>query len=265
MVIKMNIFDNNHLDIKLFAAYYQCRALPKITIPSRSCDGLIYYVKGGHRFCFDNCVIESSAGDFVYLPLGAKYKNVLLCPNTEYYEVDFIMYDNGISKSILDSPKKINTPDSFQHLSLLRSITGKFCKIHEKEYFSIFSDLCKAIAITVENTKNNCAAHGIDRIIKSVAYIDQYYFESTPIEEIASMSSTCISNFEKIFKRCFSVSPTMYRNMLRIQHAKVALLSGYSINEAASKVGFSDQFYFTKIFKQIIGITPGEYLKTYTP
>ena len=261
----MNISDNNHFNAQIFAAFYQCRALPKFTISSRSCDGLIYYVKGGHRFSFDNCTIESSAGDFVYLPLGSKYKNQLLSPNTEYYEVDFIMYDNNIPKPLMSSPKKISTPDSFAHLSLLRSIADKFCQIHEKEYFSIFSDLCKAIAITVESVENNRTTPGIDRIIKSVAYIDRHYFENTPIEEIAAMSSTCISNFDRIFKRCFSVSPATYRNMLRIQHAKVALLSGYSIAETAAKVGFNDQFYFTKIFKQIAGITPGEYVKTYAP
>ena len=260
----MSNFDKLHFDVRICKAFYQCRALPESINPSRSWDGFIYYVKGGHRFIVDDQIIETSMGDFIYLPYKAKYKNQLLQSCTEYYEIDILIYDNGVPRSLSNAPKKITSPDSFPHLSLLRSITDKFSSTDNSTDFLMFSDICRMIELTKSEQNDKKKADGIDRIIKSVAYINERYYEDTSIEEIAAMSSTCISNFERIFKRCFSISPAAYRNNVRINRAQIALLSGYGIAETAAKVGFCDQFYFSKIFKQVTGITPGEYINNFT-
>ena len=51
-----------------------------------------------------------------------------------------------------------------------------------------------------------------------------------------------------------------YINLIKIQKAKNLIISGkYRMYEIAEMVGFEDQQYFTKVFKKIVGITPGEY------
>jgi len=46
---------------------------------------------------------------------------------------------------------------------------------------------------------------------------------------------------------------------LRIRKAKEVLSGGASAKEAGNLVGFSDQAYFTRVFKKLEGRTPGEY------
>ena len=51
-----------------------------------------------------------------------------------------------------------------------------------------------------------------------------------------------------------------YLNNLRIQKAKQLFdEQDYMIYEVAGKVGFASSQYFSKIFKQITGVTPNEY------
>ena len=79
------------------------------------------------------------------------------------------------------------------------------------------------------------------------------------LADLAAMSNMCVSNLEKLFKKNFGLSPGAYRNKLRIEHAKKLLSGGYSISDAAQLTGFSDYFYFSRIFKQFAGCSPGTF------
>ncbi len=60
-----------------------------------------------------------------------------------------------------------------------------------------------------------------------------------------------------IFKRELGVSPTQFIHRERILLAnKLMETRGLNIKEVAKQVGFCDQFYFSKIFKRIMGVAP---------
>ncbi|MBR4304084.1 MAG: helix-turn-helix transcriptional regulator [Clostridia bacterium] len=65
-----------------------------------------------------------------------------------------------------------------------------------------------------------------------------------------------------LFSAKMGVRFTQYISDLRIHYAKRLLKSGCTnISEVASRCGFGDRFYFSKIFKKTTGITPSEYVK----
>ncbi len=66
-----------------------------------------------------------------------------------------------------------------------------------------------------------------------------------------------------LFMKKTSVKFTDYLNNLRIQHAiKFMKEKSIPVSEIALKCGFSDPFYFSKVFKRITGKTPTEFKKT---
>ena len=51
-----------------------------------------------------------------------------------------------------------------------------------------------------------------------------------------------------------------YINDLKLKRAKELLISGlYSVSEAAVQAGFSDLSYFSRFFKENVGVSPNEY------
>ena len=53
-----------------------------------------------------------------------------------------------------------------------------------------------------------------------------------------------------------------YLNKIRIGKAKSMLLNtARTITEVGSEVGYTDQSYFCRVFKKIVGVTPGRYRK----
>jgi YesN/AraC family two-component response regulator len=59
------------------------------------------------------------------------------------------------------------------------------------------------------------------------------------------------------FKKRTGYSIKQYINHVRINQAKNLLASGdYTVTEVAQMCGYHDIFYFSKVFKQIEGVSP---------
>ncbi len=66
----------------------------------------------------------------------------------------------------------------------------------------------------------------------------------------------------RIFKQYKNCTYNEYLIHLKIEKAKELLQTGgHLIGEVADALGFSDQFYFSKVFKNTVGCTPREYVK----
>lgn len=102
-----------------------------------------------------------------------------------------------------------------------------------------------------------------DTISKTLTYIDDHYSEKITLEQVASyvhLNSTYLSEF---FKKEMGVTFNDYVNNLRIIHSCEYLrFSSLSIGQIAECCGFTDQNYFTKVFKKYIGLTPSQYRTT---
>ena len=54
--------------------------------------------------------------------------------------------------------------------------------------------------------------------------------------------------------------PHLYLTQVRIERAKTLLTEGLPPAHVAAETGFVDQSHFTKRFKRIVGVTPGQYI-----
>ncbi len=100
----------------------------------------------------------------------------------------------------------------------------------------------------------------VDVIHKATEYIKQHYASKLTLDEVASHVYLSRSYLSKIFKEELHCNFASYINNLRVEKSKI-LLMDHSINlvDLASMVGFEDQSYFTKVFKRIVGVSPGKY------
>jgi transcriptional regulator GlxA family with amidase domain len=92
--------------------------------------------------------------------------------------------------------------------------------------------------------------------------------ESTvDIPQIALDLGLGYENFRKRFQRETGLSPARYRSEQRIEAAKqIFRFSPQATNDQiAGQLGFSDGFHFSKRFKELTGLTPGEYKRSFSP
>lgn len=75
------------------------------------------------------------------------------------------------------------------------------------------------------------------------------------------------SNFDymnRIFKRVTGQTIFQYLTSIRINHAKMLILhTSMKMSVVGKRVGFPDQYYFSRVFKKAVGMPPAAYAKTY--
>lgn len=79
------------------------------------------------------------------------------------------------------------------------------------------------------------------------------------IEEIADICKMSPSNLKKTFRKYSGVGIIKYFNELKIEKAQKLLNKGYNVKETASLLGYTDQNYFSVVFKRITGQPPMKY------
>jgi len=65
----------------------------------------------------------------------------------------------------------------------------------------------------------------------------------------------------RAFKRRYGLPPHAYQLCKRLSEARILLLAGLNVTEAALQAGFSDQSHFIRHFTRVHGITPQQYAR----
>lgn len=115
------------------------------------------------------------------------------------------------------------------------------------------------------STAVRCHTSSEDTILShAIEYIRNNFANRITVSELAAFCHCSESYLSRIFKRRIGVNINVYVNKVRLEQAKNNLiLSHDSIADIASSVGFCDPNYFSRIFTQIIGISPTEFRRRF--
>jgi AraC-like DNA-binding protein len=104
---------------------------------------------------------------------------------------------------------------------------------------------------------------GYEYVRKSIQFIDFNFSRDIDIDDIASHAGISRSHLYRLFMQYVSMPPNEYLTRFRINKAAALLRSNnLSVGEAAYSTGFSDQLYFSRVFKKYKGVPPSRYLQS---
>ena len=129
--------------------------------------------------------------------------------------------------------------------------------------YKMFYYLRKSLSCNHESEIKESDYRKIENIESALDLIYYNYKEPITVEYAASLTGYSKSNFCKIFKKVVGESFHQVLNRQRVNNAAGFLkMSNMSVTEIASEVGFSDAKAFCRVFKDVYGMTPGEYRKS---
>lgn len=97
-------------------------------------------------------------------------------------------------------------------------------------------------------------------VVRALEKMRLYYHQAMRVTELADLSGMSESHFSRQFKAAMGTSPIDWLRRERINQAKRRLIeSSDPVKEVARQVGYSDQFFFSKDFKKMVGSTPSEF------
>ena len=111
-----------------------------------------------------------------------------------------------------------------------------------------------------EDERNNMS--GEEYVQLAIRYLNEHYMEDIDISLMASELGFHSAYLTRLFGRYAGESPLKYLTNLRIQEAKRLLLdTSLPISVVGERVGYPDQFHFSKTFRKATGVNPSAFRK----
>ncbi|WP_158302023.1 AraC family transcriptional regulator [Paenibacillus mesophilus] len=103
-------------------------------------------------------------------------------------------------------------------------------------------------------------ADALQAVERTIAYMHRCYHENISIEQLVQEAGISRWQYNALFKSLTGTTPIDYLTELRINRAKsLLLLPGLQLRDVSAGAGFRDEYYFSRRFKQTVGISPKQY------
>ncbi|MGG5373216.1 helix-turn-helix domain-containing protein [Enterococcus sp. AZ196] len=127
--------------------------------------------------------------------------------------------------------------------------------------YTMVNDYCKRVKL-LKISRNNLNQIADVEINKCLNYVADNFRDKLSIADIAQNIGYSPEYLSSKFKKVTGKNLPHYINEKKIEDAqKKLVLTELSISEISDQLSFSNQSYFQKIFKNIVGITPLNYRK----
>jgi AraC-like DNA-binding protein len=95
---------------------------------------------------------------------------------------------------------------------------------------------------------------------KAKFLMEENIYRKVDLSAFGEMLGVSPSQLSLVFRSYTAMTPYHYFISLKIRKAKELLESGdWSIKEVAFRLGFEDQYYFSRLFKKKTGISPSRW------
>lgn len=227
---------------------------------------LAYAKSGTALYHFQNGVQTVGKGTVLLIPTGETYSARSDANDPwSFYSVGFPLSPaDEASRELL-----ARLPRSFRYSDSLRMAENfaELCRVWQMKNTgyrlkcrSLILDILHTLLYDAERLRNYSAHY--QRLVEIISLLQEQYTERFSAEQLSALAGLSPSHFRALFKNLTGLSCVQFQNRLKIDRAKDLLLSGSCrVSEAADAVGFTDINYFSRIFKQMTGKNPSDWLR----
>ena len=234
---------------------------------------LIAVIEGEVDFYIGSDLYAVKAGEVIVIPPYAVHRAVFH-PATRHECICFdlsILWDEELRRNLEKGRYTVNTHVTLDHPEIdtvYKAVRCAFDAYGRRESgweleaignLSVAFGRLSASAFFVKTQKEDGEQDFTRGVVE---YVKEHFDEQITSTTVAEFLHLNNSYFCRIFKTNFGCCFAEYLTRYRIEHSKMLLnKDDDSISDVAIKCGFNGFSYFSKIFKETIGITPSQYRK----
>ncbi|HEY5587107.1 MAG TPA: AraC family transcriptional regulator [Ruminiclostridium sp.] len=239
-----------------------------------------YVVSGNMITVIENTSYKVNAGDFFVISPGVEHSHKYLIdiPHQGLCIRWQLEKNNGMKVPMQESMFTLLDSLRDWRIGVINdsySIFNIFLRIieeGEKDFSSLSIKLSfiKIISTLAEiniplKSKEKDSVINSDSLVKKIEiYLNDVLFEEIDVNTLAAAMHMSYGHLSRKYKKLTGKTIILRLCEIRLEKSTMLLKnSEYYIKEIAEKVGFSNQYYFSKMFKEAYNISPSEYRKLY--
>ncbi len=212
----------------------------------------------------DGALVRGEAGDMFLARRGdiIYHGSAEGCPG---FANDWLYFDgDNVEKLLSDFPLPIGVPFKTGGINRLRVAIEM---INEERAFMKegYTEMCdvimtEALIKIYRDYRSTGTISPYERLENVRGAVMRDTRREWTLSMMSELSGYSQSRFVSLYKERFGISPILDLTKRRMDEAKLLLLYGnMSISSVAEAVGYSSIYYFSRLFKKHIGITPSEF------
>lgn len=181
---------------------------------------------------------------------------------TEYLKEMDLSYLESVGQSIneqvLDEVFRLYGEASVEVLKLYRTVGNMYNYRHFHDYYRALENLLLSVSDYIVGVRSAHTEHA--DMEEALNYIEKNYARPLNMAMVSNHVSLNYSYFSEAFKAYTGENFVIYLKKVRIRHAKELLAKDCGkLAEVSEKVGFENSKQFARVFKELEGISPGDY------
>jgi AraC-like DNA-binding protein len=154
---------------------------------------------------------------------------------------------------IFDDPELAR---AFLHLHCIAEKPGSLLECQSWIVFLLAQILARCAETRLEASMGSREPTAIRRARE---YLDENLSDKVTLDELAEAVGITRFRLLRAFKRTLGLTPHAYQLQARVRAAHGMVWRKVPLAEVAVVTGFSDQAHLTRVYKSIMGATPGQY------
>ena len=103
---------------------------------------------------------------------------------------------------------------------------------------------------------------GEDPISRTITFMKENLIRSLTLEELAGIAGMSASHYSAVFRTKVQSSPISFFTFLKIQEAcRLLENTQHRIKEVAYQIGYNDPYHFSRVFANVMGVSPRDFRK----
>ena len=163
-----------------------------------------------------------------------------------------------INEQVLDEVFRVYGEASVEVIKLYRKVGVLSNFRHFHDYFRSLEQLLSDLSEYIKEIRSTHSEHG--EMKEAVAYIESHYHRSLNMAMVSNHVSLNYSYFSETFKAYTGESFVTYLKKVRIRKAKELIGKDIlKLSEISAAVGFENTRHFSRVFKELEGVSPQEF------
>ncbi len=258
---------------------------------------LIFVCSGIFNYTFNDHEVVLSAGSHLFIPAGVPY-TAAVSEDCDYFFIHFettmpittVSHDETVKALDQEKTNQVSSknneytqkPDqylyiseNFVHKQRFGALQYRISRCLEfrqgsspldrmrllNSFFKVLLSLAAALGEQLLEAK-----HISPTFLKLTRYIEENYTSHLTLKALSEHFSLSKQYIMRLFREQAGSTVTHYINELRLRRSLDLLTyHSLSVSEVAFAVGFSNLYYFDRLFKKAYSITPTEFQKNHSP